>query len=53
LFDHLYEKTRSRKPGPIGLLIIKEDQVVVAWVLFMWEVGLSINLQQLQMKVEN
>jgi hypothetical protein len=35
------------------VLIVKEDQVVVAWVLFMWEVGLSISLQQLQMKVEN
>jgi hypothetical protein len=25
LFDHLYGKTRSRKLGPIGVLIVEED----------------------------
>ncbi len=25
LFDHLYGKTSSRKPGPIGTLTIEED----------------------------
>jgi hypothetical protein len=25
LFDHLYGKTKSRKPRLVGLLIIKED----------------------------
>ncbi len=25
LSNHLYEKTRSRKLGPIGVLIVKED----------------------------
>jgi hypothetical protein len=25
LFDHLYEKTRSRKLGPIDVLIVEED----------------------------
>jgi hypothetical protein len=33
------------------MLIIEEDQVVVIWVLSMQEVGLSINLQKLKMKV--
>jgi len=51
LSDHLYGKTRSRKLGLIGVLTIKEDHVVVAWVFSMQEVGLSISLQQLKMKV--
>jgi len=25
LFDHLYGKTRSRKPRPVSVLTIKED----------------------------
>ena len=45
LFDHLYGKTKSRTLGPIGLLIVEENQVVVAWVLFMQEIGLSISLK--------
>jgi hypothetical protein len=32
---HLYGKTKTRKHGPIGTLTLKEDQVMVAWVLFM------------------
>jgi hypothetical protein len=39
LFDHLYGKTKSRKHGLVSLLIVEENQVVVAWVLFMQEVG--------------
>ncbi len=35
LFNHLYGKTRFKKPRPIGVLTIKENQVVVAWVLLM------------------
>jgi hypothetical protein len=35
----------TRKPKPIGLLIVKENQVMVAWVLFMQEIGLSISLK--------
>ncbi len=34
----------------VGVLTI-EDQVVVFWVLAMQDVGLSISLQQLKMKV--
>jgi hypothetical protein len=45
LFDHLNGKTRYKKPGPTCVLIVEKDQVVVTWVLFMQEVGLSINLQ--------
>jgi hypothetical protein len=45
LFDHLYGKMKSRKIGPIGFLITEENQVVVAWVLFMQEIGLSISLK--------
>jgi hypothetical protein len=44
LSNHLYGKTRSRKPGPTSMLTVEEDQVVVAWVLSMPEVGLLINL---------
>ncbi len=33
LFDHLYGKTRSRKIGPLGVLMQKEDEVIIAWVL--------------------
>jgi hypothetical protein len=28
LFDHLYGKMKSRKPRPIGLLIVEENQVM-------------------------
>jgi hypothetical protein len=34
LSDHLYGKTRSRKPGSTCVLVV-EDHVVVAWVLLM------------------
>jgi len=34
LFDHLYGKTRSRKLGPIRVLTLEENQVVIVWVLF-------------------
>ncbi len=51
MFDHLYGKIRSRKVGPVGVLITKEDQAVVFWVLVLQDVGLLINLQQLKMKV--
>ncbi len=51
LFNHLYGKTRFKKPRLVGMLTIKKDQVVVAWVLSMQEVGLSIHFQQLKMKM--
>jgi hypothetical protein len=35
LFDHLYGKKISRKCGPTSVLIVKKDQVVVAWVFSM------------------
>jgi hypothetical protein len=35
LFNHLYRKTRSKKPRSIGVLIVEDNQVVVVWVLFM------------------
>jgi hypothetical protein len=44
LSDHLYGKTRLRKPGPTNMLTIEEDQVVVAWILSMQKVGLLICL---------
>ncbi len=49
--DHLNGKTKSRKMGPRGVLIEKKDSEVIAWTLTMQECGLSINLQQLKMKV--
>ncbi len=47
-FDHLYGKTRSRKIGPLDVLMQKEDEVIVVWVLSMQECGLFITLQQLK-----
>jgi hypothetical protein len=35
LFDHLYEKTKSKKIGPPGVLTKKEDEAIVTWVLSM------------------
>jgi small nuclear ribonucleoprotein (snRNP)-like protein len=35
VFDHLYGKTRSKKTKLVGVLIAKENQVVVFWVLTM------------------
>ncbi len=35
LSNHLYGKTRSKKPRPAGMLIVEEDQAVVAWVFSM------------------
>ncbi len=46
LLDHLNGKTRYKKLGPTGVLIVEEDQIVDTQVLSMQEVGLSINLQQ-------
>jgi hypothetical protein len=51
LFNHLYGKTRFKKVRPIVVLTTKENQVVVSWVLVLQDVGLSISLQQLKMKV--
>ncbi len=47
LFDHLNEKSKSKKMGLIGVLT-KEDVVVITWTLTMQEYGLSISLQQLK-----
>jgi hypothetical protein len=49
--NHLYGKIRSKKIGPTSVLIAKEDQMVIFWVLAMQDVGLSISLQQLKMKM--
>jgi hypothetical protein len=51
LSNHLYGNTRSKKLGPTCVLIIEEDRVMVGWVLSLHEVELSINIQQLKMKV--
>ncbi len=45
-YDLLNGKTISRKIGPLSVLIEEEDQVVITWVLTMYECGLSITLQQ-------
>ncbi len=44
-------KKNLKKIRPTSVLITKEDQVVVSWVLALQNVGLSISLQQLKMKV--
>jgi hypothetical protein len=49
--NHLNGKIRSRKMGPIGVLIKEEDAIMITWTLIMQECGLSINLQQMKMKV--
>jgi hypothetical protein len=51
IVDHLNGKTISRKLGPIGVLIEENDVVMIKWTLDMQECGLSLNLQQLKMKV--
>ncbi len=51
LANHLNGKTESRKMGPRGVLIKEENVVVIKWTLDIQECELSINLQQLKMKV--
>jgi hypothetical protein len=51
LSNHLHGKRKSKKTGPISVLIAKEDQVVVSWVLALQDFGLLISWQQLKMKV--
>ncbi len=47
---HLNKQTHSRKMG-LGVVFIDGDDVVVAWVLAMQEIGMSIIMHQLKMKV--
>ncbi len=47
-FDHLYGKTKSRKCGPANVLIVKEDQVVVAWVFPMQRLGYQLTYNSLK-----
>jgi hypothetical protein len=49
--DHLNGKTRSMKMELGGVLTKEEDVVMITWTLIMQECELSINLQQLKMKV--
>jgi hypothetical protein len=35
LSNHLNGETKSKKIGPLGVLIKKEDEVVITWVLSM------------------
>jgi hypothetical protein len=51
LSDHLNGRTKCRKVGPQGMLTKHEDEAMVTWVLNIQKVGLSINIQQLKMKV--
>jgi hypothetical protein len=51
LSDHLNGRTRCKKVGPQGMLIEHEDEAMVTWVLNIQKVALSINIQQLKMKV--
>jgi len=45
IVDRLNGKTTSRKMGLGGVLIEKEDVVMIKWTLNMQECGLSISLQ--------
>jgi hypothetical protein len=49
--NHLNGKTKSKKMGLGGVLTEKEDDIVIKWTLNMQECGLSMSLQQLNMKV--
>ncbi len=49
---HLNKQTHSRKMGLRGVFINGED-VVVAWVLAMQEIGMSIIMHQLKMRWRN
>jgi len=49
LSNHLYGKITFKKPRLKGVLIEREDQGVIVWVLAMLE--LSNSLQQLKLKV--
>jgi hypothetical protein len=40
-----------KKVGVKGVLTIKEDVVVLTWILAKQKIGLSINIQQLKLKV--
>jgi hypothetical protein len=51
IVDHLNGKTMSRKLGPIGVLTEENDATMIKWTLDMQECGLSLNLQQLKMKI--
>jgi hypothetical protein len=44
-------RTICKKVGPQGMLKEHEDETMVTWVPNMQNVGLSINIQQLKMKV--
>jgi hypothetical protein len=44
LFDHLYGKISFKKLELQVVLIVEEDEVVVAWALVMQGVVLSISL---------
>jgi hypothetical protein len=45
------EKTRFKKMGLGGVLIIGKDVEMIKWTLAMHECKISINLHQLKMKV--
>jgi hypothetical protein len=50
-FNHLNEKTKFKKMGPRRALIEEEDSTMITWTLAMQKCGLSISLQQFEMKV--
>jgi len=51
LLDHLTSKTTLRKCGPLGVLLIDEEAIVVESIFGMHKCGLSISLHQLKFKV--
>jgi hypothetical protein len=51
IVDHLNGKTIFRKMGPRGVLIEEDDVTMIKWTLDMQKCGLSLNLQQLKIKV--
>jgi hypothetical protein len=51
IFDHLNGKIRFRNMGAKKGPYKRKDSIVITWTLTMQMCGLSINLQQLKMKV--
>jgi hypothetical protein len=50
-FDHINGKTRSQKMGLGGVFTKVEDSTMITWTLITRECGLSVSLQQFDMKV--
>ncbi len=51
LSNHFIDKVTLRKCGPLRVLLIDEEAVIVEWVFGIHKCGLSMSLHQLKLKV--